>query len=67
MDLGTVHGIMTAILVVAFIGIVVWAWSGHKKQDFEEAARLAVDDEEAERQALRRQAMENQNNDGGRA
>ncbi len=67
MSLGTVHGIMTAILVVAFIGIVIWAWSGKKKQDFEEAARLAVDDDEAERQWRRRQAMENQNNDGGQA
>jgi len=40
------HSIWTLILFVVFIGIVVWAYSGRRKKDFDEAARLAVDDHE---------------------
>lgn len=51
--MGTLHGILTGLLVIAFIGIVLWAYSSKKKPDFEEAARLAVDDDEAFHQAAR--------------
>lgn len=56
--MGTIHGILTAILMLAFAGIVLWAWSSRKKPDFEEAARLAVDDDEADRQARRRESRD---------
>jgi len=46
MSLGTVSGIITAILMVLFIGIWVWAWSSRRKKDFDEAARLPLDDED---------------------
>jgi cytochrome c oxidase cbb3-type subunit 4 len=39
------HAIWTVILFIVFIGIIVWAYSSRRKRDFDEAARLAVDDE----------------------
>jgi cytochrome c oxidase cbb3-type subunit 4 len=39
------HAVWTVILFIVFIGIVVWAYSKSRKKDFDEAARLAVDDE----------------------
>lgn len=46
MDQGTLQGIATILAMVAFLGVCWWAYSGHKKKDFDEAAQLPfVDDE----------------------
>ena len=39
-------GIITAILLVLFIVGWFWAWSPRRKKDFDEAARLALDDDD---------------------
>lgn len=36
---------ITAVSFVIFLAIVWWAWSGRRKQQFEEAARLVLDDD----------------------
>ena len=36
------------MLLVIFIGIVVWAWSGRRKRDFDEAAHMPLEDAELE-------------------
>lgn len=36
----------TVIVLIVFIGIVAWAWSSNRKQDFDEASRLPLDDDE---------------------
>lgn len=41
-----VHSIWTVILFVIFIGIVFWAYSNKRKKDFDEAANLALDEED---------------------
>jgi len=41
------HGIWTLLLLVIFVGIALWAWSGRKKKDFDEAARIPLDDDSA--------------------
>jgi cytochrome c oxidase cbb3-type subunit 4 len=46
MSLATLHSIWTVLLVILFIGIVIWAWSGRSKQSFEEASRLPLEDED---------------------
>lgn len=46
MDSGTVSGIFTAILIIVFLGIVFWAYSRKRRRDFEEAARLPLEDED---------------------
>ena len=39
-------GIITAVLLVLFIVGWFWAWSPRRKQDFDAAARLPLDDQE---------------------
>ena len=46
MDQGTLQGIGTILAMLAFGGVVWWACSKHKKQDFEEAAQLPFDEGE---------------------
>ncbi|MFQ3786125.1 cbb3-type cytochrome oxidase subunit 3 [Halomonas sp. A29] len=47
MDTGTFRGIITFLLIVAFIGITWWAYSRRRKPDFDEAANLPfVEDDE---------------------
>jgi cytochrome c oxidase cbb3-type subunit 4 len=46
MDSGTASGVMTGILILVFIGIVLWAWSSRRRQDFEEAAHLPLEDDD---------------------
>jgi cytochrome c oxidase cbb3-type subunit IV len=42
MDINTVYGLITLVLLILFIGIVFWAYSGRRKADFDEAAQLAL-------------------------
>jgi cbb3-type cytochrome oxidase subunit 3 len=47
MDAGTWRGIFTLFMVVAFTGIFLWAYSSRRKNDFDEAANLPLEDDEA--------------------
>jgi cytochrome c oxidase cbb3-type subunit 4 len=47
MDWGIVMGVITAILLVAYLGIVVWAYHRDRKELFDEAARYPFFDEES--------------------
>jgi len=40
MDIVTLRSIFTVLVFAAFIGVVIWAYSGKRKQAFDEAARL---------------------------
>ncbi len=42
MDWGIVMGVVTAVLLVAFLGVVVWAYSAKRRRAFDEAARLPL-------------------------
>jgi cytochrome c oxidase cbb3-type subunit 4 len=46
MDLNDARILMTLVALVTFIGIVVWAYSSQRKQHFDRAARMALEDEE---------------------
>ncbi|MFG6176578.1 cbb3-type cytochrome oxidase subunit 3 [Halomonas sp. THAF12] len=46
MDIGTLRGIITAILLVSFVGLTWWAYSKRRRPDFDEAANLPFADEE---------------------
>jgi cytochrome c oxidase cbb3-type subunit 4 len=46
MDLNDARSLMTVVALVTFIGIVVWAYSDRRKQNFDRAARMALEDEE---------------------
>lgn len=46
MSFGLLHGLLTALLMVLFAGIVWWAFSSRQKQRFDEAANLPFADED---------------------
>ncbi|WP_202844829.1 cbb3-type cytochrome oxidase subunit 3 [Luteimonas saliphila] len=41
-----ISGIVTAVLLVCFVGGWIWAWSPKRKREFEDAAQLPLDDEQ---------------------
>ena len=45
MDAGLLHGLWTVAMIAVFAAIVVWAWSGRRKRDFDEAARLPLEED----------------------
>lgn len=45
MDINDLRSIFTVVSFATFIGIVWWAYSGHRKQAFEEAAALPLEDD----------------------
>lgn len=46
MEITVLHGLWTAVLLIIFIGIVIWAWSGKRKRAFDEAARIPLEDDD---------------------
>ena len=40
-----IRGIGTAVVFIAFIGVVLWAYSGRRKSSFDEAANLPFADD----------------------
>ncbi len=40
------HSIWTVVVFVVFIGIILWAYSGRRKKDFDEAARIVLDEDD---------------------
>lgn len=42
----TILSLWTVVVLIVFIGIVVWAWNGSNKLRFEEAARIPLDDDD---------------------
>jgi len=40
-----IHSIWTVVMLILFVGIVAWAWSARRRKDFEEAARLPLEDD----------------------
>jgi cytochrome c oxidase cbb3-type subunit 4 len=40
MDINTLRSIVTVMAFIAFVGIVVWAWSRRNQARFDEAAQL---------------------------
>ena len=46
MDMAVLHSWWTVAMLVAFIGIVLWAFSGRRRKQFEEAANIPLDDDD---------------------
>ena len=45
MDINDIRVLITVLTFFAFLAIVAWAWSGRRREDFEHAARMALDDD----------------------
>jgi cytochrome c oxidase cbb3-type subunit IV len=46
MDYPLMLSIWTVVVLVIFVGIVLWAWSGKRKQDFDEAANIPFSEDD---------------------
>jgi cytochrome c oxidase cbb3-type subunit 4 len=46
MSASFVQTVWTLIAFVFFIAIVIWAWSGKRKKEFDEAARMPLEDDD---------------------
>lgn len=46
MDYPLIQSVWTIVVLVLFVGIVVWAWSGKRKQRFDEAANIPFDEDD---------------------
>jgi cytochrome c oxidase cbb3-type subunit 4 len=42
--LSIIATILTVLVTITFVVIVIWAWSGKRKHDFDDAANLPFDD-----------------------
>ncbi|MEN0108389.1 MAG: cbb3-type cytochrome c oxidase subunit 3 [Pseudomonas sp.] len=57
MDIGMIRGLGTVVVMVAFVGLALWVFSGRRKQDFDEATLLPfADDPEAIKHVEQEQA-----------
>ena len=45
MSAGTLFGLITLLLMLLFVGIVLWAWSKRRQRDFDRAARLPLEED----------------------
>ena len=49
MDINTMRGIFTALALIAFIGVCIWAWSSKRKRAFDDAANLPFADDDIDK------------------
>jgi len=45
MDINDLRGLLTAVLLFAFIGLCIWAWSGRRKAEFDAQAALPLEED----------------------
>ena len=46
MDINALRGIITAVTMLAFIGLCVLAWSRHRKAAYDESAQLPLEEDQ---------------------
>jgi cytochrome c oxidase cbb3-type subunit 4 len=62
LDIGTIRGLGTVIVMVAFVGVLLWAYGGKRKERFDEDALLPfADDPVAKQHAEKEQASRSNN------
>jgi cytochrome c oxidase cbb3-type subunit 4 len=47
MDFSIIHSVFTIMVLVIFVGIVLWAYDSRSKPRFDAAARIPLDDDDA--------------------
>ncbi len=59
MDINTLRGISTIFVMIAFIGICLWAYSSSRKERFDEDANLPFQDDEIDQRTLKQTEIKN--------
>lgn len=47
MDFPTIHSAFTVVVLVIFVGIVLWVYDSRSRTRFDAAARIPLDDDDA--------------------
>ena len=45
-DINLVRAAVLILMIVGFLGIWAWAWSRHRKEDFEKMSRLPLEEDD---------------------
>ena len=45
MDINTIRGALTIILIIAFLGLVAWAWSSKRTETFDKLSRMPLEED----------------------
>ncbi len=45
MDINDIRGLLTARLLLSFVGLWIWAWSSRRKAEFEASAALPLEED----------------------
>ena len=53
MDVNDLRSVVTVVSLIAFLGIVVWAWTRSNRAGFDEAAQLPFAEEQGAESASR--------------
>lgn len=59
-DLNDIRAWQTALLLLSFIGIVIWAYSRRQRASFDQAAHLPFDDDDMHQKTLEEMQQEKQ-------
>jgi cytochrome c oxidase cbb3-type subunit 4 len=47
LNMGVVRGLLTVALFLAFMTLWAWAWSKNRQQEFDNAARLPLEEQDS--------------------
>jgi cytochrome c oxidase cbb3-type subunit 4 len=45
LDINLARGVVLIMLILAFLGIFVWAWSRNRKEEFREISKLPLEED----------------------
>jgi cytochrome c oxidase cbb3-type subunit 4 len=48
MDINIIRGVLTIVLIIAFLGLVVWAWSSKRKDSFDKLSRMPLEEDDGQ-------------------
>lgn len=57
MDLNDFRSWHTVVLLVLFVGIIIWAYSKAPKKSFDEAANLPFEDDQQEKATIEKEKL----------
>ncbi|SDI78202.1 cbb3-type cytochrome oxidase subunit 3 [Pseudomonas panipatensis] len=61
MDIGTIRGLGTILVMVGFIGVLLWAYGGKRKQRFDDDALLPFADDPVARELVEKEQASRSN------
>jgi len=59
MDINDFRGIVTAVTLLAFTGLCIFAWSRHRKADYDASAQLPLEEDNYITREIRENKREN--------